>query len=300
MNSVKSTFCLYLILFVELLFLPLFYLCQLSRRKRKKCGSRNRSDVKTRTVFVETHEWAGYPLVREKKIKNGRTFLCGIDFQLKRFELIKRDSIFQIDYTVTISGLGQYPTYDIQAIKNRCDRVLPVSNAGLDFSGYSTFYDFIKDKPNSYVILSNSSVNACIDDFLDGYIEYMENNPDVGMLGISYCTKMYQTLIRNNFTPHLQSFFLLTTIDVLRQVVAANNNIFPGKGISNKQLLIRDGEIRLSQLVLKLGYNLSVVNPLNGIPFKFTSYTDWSIPKGDIRQFLNSPNKITPIIKEIV
>lgn len=231
-----------------------------------------------------------------KKIKNGRTFLCGINFQLKRFELIKRDSAYQIDYTVTISDLGKYPTYDIQTVKSRCDRVLPVSNAGLDFSGYLAFYDFVKDKPNSYVILSNSSVNACIDDFLNDYIEYMENNLHVGMLGISYCTKMYQTLIRNNFTPHLQSFFLLTTIDVLRQVVAVNNNVFPGKGISNKQLLIREGEIRLSQLVMKLGYNLSVVNPLNGVPFKFTSYVDWSMPKGDIRQSLNYPNKITSIL----
>ncbi|WP_138350662.1 hypothetical protein [Bacteroides eggerthii] len=296
MNCVKSSFCFYFILFVELSFFPLFYIHNLFQKKKKKHYSRNRRDVQTRTVFVETHEWAGYPFVREKKIKNGRTFLCGINFQLKRFELIKRDSAYQIDYTVTISDLGKYPTYDIQTVKSRCDRVLPVSNAGLDFSGYSAFYDFVKDKPNSYVILSNSSVNACIDDFLNDYIEYMENNLDVGMLGISYCTKMYQTLIRNNFTPHLQSFFLLTTIDVLRQVVAVNNNVFPGKGISNKQLLIREGEIRLSQLVMKLGYNLSVVNPLNGVPFKFTSYVDWSMPKGDIRQSLNYPNKITSIL----
>ena len=47
---------------------------------------------------------------------------------------------------------------------------------------------------------------------------------------------------------------------------------------------------------MKLGYNLSVVNPLNGVPFKFTSYVDWSMPKGDIRQSLNYPNKITSIL----
>lgn len=296
MHQVKGTFCFYFILFKELLFFPFLYIYCFFRRRRKRYCKLKRSSVQTQTVYVETHEWAGYPLVREKKIKNGRTFLCGINFQLKRFELVKRDSIYQIDYTVTISNLGEYPAYDVQTIKNRCDRVFSVSNIGLDFSGYSAFYDFVKDKPNSYVILSNSSVNACIDDFLNDYIEYMENNVDVGMLGISYCTKMYQTLIRNNFTPHLQSFFLLTTIDVLRQVVAANNNIFPGKDISNKQLLIREGEIRLSQLIMKLGYNLAVVNPLDGIPFKFVSYSDWDMPKGDIRKYLNFPNRITPIL----
>lgn len=118
---------------------------------------------------------------------------------------------------------------------------------------------------------------------------------EVGMLGISYCTKMIQTLVRDNFTPHLQSFFLLTTIEVLREVVALNKGKFPGNGISHKLLLIRQGEIRLSQLVRKAGYRLAVVDPQNGIPYKFECYRKWGLPKGDIRQQINTPNRITPM-----
>ena len=123
----------------------------------------------------------------------------------------------------------------------------------------------------------------------------MENNPDVGILGISYSTKMYQTLIRRNFTPHIQSFFLFTTIDVLNEIVENNQGHFPGENISNKRLLIRKGEIGLSTLALKLGYNLAVVFPTTGKPFKFVNQSQWDKPLGDIRLKIDCPNRINPI-----
>ena len=183
---------------------------------------------------------------------------------------------------------------DIEYVRSRCDNLISVSNVGLDFSGYASFFDRIKDLPNSYVILSNSSVNAIQTDFIDSYIEYMDANDDVGMLGISCCSKCYQTLIRNNFNPHLQSFFLLTTISVLREVVETNDGKFPGIGISNKRLLIREGEIKLSQKVLALGYNLAVVTKDGPIKFNGVK-NDWPMPLGDYRYYTNTPNAIYPI-----
>lgn len=123
----------------------------------------------------------------------------------------------------------------------------------------------------------------------------MERHPEIGMLGISYCTRMFQSLVRNNFTPHLQSFFLLTTTSVLREIVASNRNRFPGAGIGHKLLLIRKGEVALSRLVLRLGYRLAVIRPENGALFLFTDYRRWNIPRGDIRQTLSEPNKITEV-----
>lgn len=293
MFGTKGTLFFYLILSGELLLLPILYIKNRLAYNRRR-SKRIRKPVLTDKVYVEVHEWAGYPVSREKRLKNGKVFQCGLEFQLKRFDMARQYSRHQIDLTVTVSGLNDYP-YDINYLKDKCNRVLNVSNIGLDFSGYSSFFNHIKDMPNSYVILSNSSVNSSIDIFLDDYIEYMESNPDVGMLGVSYCTKMYQTLVRNNFTPHLQSFFLLTTIDVLEEVINANHGYFPGVNIKNKQLLIRNGEIKISQLIMKLGYNLAVVRPDNGKPFKFPERALWNIPQGDIRQKIDEPNKINRI-----
>ncbi len=293
MFGTKGTLFFYLILSGELLLLPILYIKNRLACNRRR-SKRIRKPVLTDKVYVEVHEWAGYPVSREKRLKNGKVFQCGLEYQLKRFDIARQYSRHQIDLTVTVSGLNDYP-YDINYLKDKCNRVLNVSNIGLDFSGYSSFFNHIKDMPNSYVILSNSSVNSSIDIFLDDYIEYMESNPDVGMLGVSYCTKMYQTLVRNNFTPHLQSFFLLTTIDVLEEVINANHGYFPGVNIKNKQLLIRNGEIKISQLIMKLGYNLAVVRPDNGKPFKFLERALWNIPQGDIRQKIDEPNKINRI-----
>lgn len=297
LDAVKGHSCFYLALCCELLFSPFWYMYNFLNRGKEKMGYRNRSNIQSPIIYVETHEWAGYSFVREKTLKNGLRFSCGIEFQLERFRLERLNSIHEIDYTVTISDLEKYPLYDIISIRKRCNRILNVSNVGLDFSGYAAFFDTIKNKANSYVILSNSSVNASMDIFLDDYIEYMENNLDVGMLGISYSTKVYQTLIRNNFNPHVQSFFLLTTIDVLKEVVEMNGGHFPGKNISDKRLLIREGEVGLSKFVLSLGYNLAVVYPETGVPFKFKSKSEWDKPLGDVRLTVEHPNRITPIQK---
>lgn len=286
----KNRIDFYFLLFKELILLPFLYIKELYIKQRKQSGiyKKYREAVKMKKVSVGIHEWGGYKPVRMKNIKNGTSFQCGLLGQLQRFS-----KYGYVDLIVTLSDCEKFSYYDV--VSEYTDKVVKVSNKGFDFSGYDAFYQLVKDQPNQYVILTNSSVNLSQDDFLDGYIQYMEENPDVGLLGVSYCTCMWQTLVRNNFTPHLQSFFLLTTTQVLNEVVALNKGKFPGKGINHKLLLIRQGEIKLSRLVQKLGYRLAVVNPQNGIPFKFTDYRHWKLPKGDIRQLLSDPNKITPI-----
>lgn len=286
----KNRIDFYFLLLRELILFPFLYLREFYWKRYKQSGTnkKQRKPVEDKRVSVGIHEWGGYKPVRVKNIKNVSSFQCGLSGQLQRFSKYS-----YVDLVVTLSDSEKYPYFDV--VFGYTDKVIKVSNKGFDFSGYNAFYQSVKDQPNRYVILTNSSVHFSQDDFLDGYIDYIEQNPDVGMLGVSYCTCMWQTLVRNNFTPHLQSFFLLTTTRVLNEVVALNQGKFPGAGIDHKLLLIRRGEIRLSRLVQKAGYRLAVVNPQDGIPFKFTDYRHWKLPKGDIRQLLSEPNKITPI-----
>lgn len=280
----------YIILLPELFLWP--FLWSINKFQHWFCNNNKickaRRAVETSIVAVGVHEWGGYDLERVKKIKNGVSFKCGLLSQIERFAY--KDNV---ELIVTISQIEKH--HDSAYIYQHVSKVIRTDNRGMDFSGYAAIYELLKNETNRYIILSNSSVNAVQEDFLEDYIVYMEQNLDVGMLGISYCTKMMQTLIRDNFTPHLQSFFLLTTTDVLRQIVEFNGGKFPGQGIDHKLLLIRRGEIRISKLIQKVGYRLAVVNPIDGKPYKFERYRSWKLPMGDIRQQIDTPNRITPI-----
>ncbi|ROI02660.1 hypothetical protein EGI16_13645 [Chryseobacterium sp. G0240] len=291
----------YVTLLFELIAFPILYtknfiLNKLSSKIYKR-HNKLRQTIQSPTILVNIHEWGGYPLKRKKSVSSIPQFECGLQYQLQRFNYAKKRLPLLIN--VTISDIEKCS--DIDYIKKNTDNIDSVDNKGMDFSGYSSFYEKIKDKENAYVILSNTSVNAIQEDFLDSHIQYMEDHPEVGMLGVSYCTKIIQTFVRNNFTPHLQSFYILTTIDVLREVVKLNGE-FPGIGINHKLLLIRNGEIKLSTLVLKLNYNLAVVQE-NGKVYQFgrntffdNSFNAWKLHFGDVRVISKKPNRINPIV----
>lgn len=268
-------------------FFPKF---SIPRRKRCVCMSSK--------INVIVHEWGGYKPVRQKGSKRIKNFDCGLVFQLKRY--LDYHGNFNINLFVSLSDAGIYPYLDW--LNKKINNVLLVSNEGFDFSGYARFYDSIKNEENTYVILSNTSVNAIQVDFIDDYIEYMNDNLDVGLLGVSFCSRCYQSLIPYNFHPHLQSYFILTTKEVLDEIVNANGGVFPGDGITHKLLLIRQGEIKLSEIALRLGYSLAAVLE-DGNIFKFkkenifyNGYNEWRhLPKGDMRLFVANPNKINRI-----
>ncbi len=253
-------------------------------------GTRLRKKIENHTVQVCVHEWGGYSPVRQKNVETVR-FECGLKYQIERFNPYRINGKAKL--TITMSDPAKYS--DVEWIKTHCDNFIEVSNVGMDFSGYRAFWNTIKDNPNSYVILTNSSVEKTQCDFLDGYIQYMEDNPEVGILGISYSTRMYHTLVRINFTPHIQSFFVLTTTDVLNQIVSYNKGNFPGADVDYKRLLIREGEVPFSLITAKLGYRLAVVHPDSGVPFKFTSRKEWPVQFDDIRLSCQHPNRIAAI-----
>lgn len=284
------------LILLEAILSPILYLRNWlynSEIVRREVAQRCRRDVTSNRIDVVVHEWGGYNLERVKAIRNIPTFSCGLRYQVERFLSYKGSR--EINLNVTISDNEMFQHFDFLEQHG----VVPhfVENVGMDFSGYSYLYKHRAVDQNRYVILTNSSVNAMGDEFIDDYVDYMEQNKDVGIMGVSCCTKSFQTLIRNNFNPHIQSFFILTTSGVLEEIVRENGGVFPGEGVTHKLLLIREGELRLSQLALNLGYSLAVVRE-SGDVYKFnsgTTYKEWSIPMGDLRTTVTNPNKINKI-----
>lgn len=293
--SSKNKF--YISLFFELILSPWLYFINFYKWNLGNCKNliftnKIRIPVLTNKLAVCIHEWGGYKGIRVKKIKNIKEFECGLNYQLNRY----KDYIgkYELDLTVTISESNLLDSRVFHS------KVLEVSNEGMDFMGYYHFFQTIKKNENQYVILTNSSVNKLDVDFIDEYIDFFKNNETVGMLGISYNSKMQQTLIKNNFNPHLQSFFLLTTTEVINEVVRYNNG-FPGKGVNHKLSLIRDGEIKFSKIVIDLGYKLVCILE-NGKPLFFdkSCLTDngkntWKSFFGDYRLFVKNPNSINKL-----
>ncbi|MGN6178413.1 MAG: hypothetical protein ACTHNW_04490 [Mucilaginibacter sp.] len=288
-----SKFRFYFILLIETVLFP-FLLLGEELKKRVNFSStpkqRNRLQADANKLKVCIHDWAGYNLERTKAFKNGKIIECGLKFQVDR--LVNYMGEKQIKYEVTISDAD---VFGIDKYRNL--PIVKVSNIGMDFGGYANFAEKLPEE-NVYVLLMNTSVEKTPVPFINEYIDFMEKNPDVGLLGISYSTKMYQTFIRNNFIPHVQSFFLLSTSSVLKEVITRNNG-FVGKNVNYKRMLIRDGEIALSKVIKKLGYSLAIIGE-DGRPFIFpkamglfnTEYKQWNMPKGDYRYSVSIPNKI--------
>lgn len=303
----KSLLFFLLSIGIELLLLPILYIKEYVLKKLSNYLNKstfNYSQLRKRDKVTDisllnvcVHEWGGYEMKRSKTIR-GRQFDCGLEYQLMRLRNYKGN--VKLKNTITISD------YNLFKYKTELSdfNVVPVENLAMDFSGYSKFIDLLP-LDNQYVLLMNSSISAPQVDFIDDYLNYFKENQELGMLGISFSSKSYQTLIRNNFQPHIQSFFILTTKQVLTEVIDLNGGFLPGSRSNYKLSIIKFGELKLSKLVLKLGYRIAVIKE-DGIPFVFyknkwydNGYGRWTNPEGDCRLYVKELNAINPLSSSI-
>lgn len=261
--------------------------------RKKPFGSpKIRSQVFSNEVLVHTHEWGGYPFSREKKIKyTNNSFVCGLKFSFERLTAYGGEFVLRKILTVSDCEESYLSKLKNEEFYDSSFAIYSIPNRGMDFGGYNFISQNCLMDYNQYVFLTNTSINADSIFFIDEYIEIFKKNPKLGLLGISYSSKIYQTLVRTNFTPHVQSFFVLTTSDIIKEVMSNNNGIFPGSNYNYKLSIIRFGEVNLSQIVKRLGYELGVVNELGCLQI-LPNIQDNSLVDGDYRLYVNHPNKI--------
>jgi hypothetical protein len=268
-----------------------------------KCPSEfnNQNNPINKVSFI-LHEWAGYPIEREKFInKSIPKFSCGLKNQIDSLNGFAKchNSSRQYNYNLSISELTD--SY-LQMLLNEglnLDNfeIKSTNNIGMDLGGYAHILkQDLTGKSDELFFLINTSVSGNYSLKLEGYIQAFEKYPNLGLLGISYSTKVYQTLIRNNFTPHLQSFFLVARSSALKKMLSKNNNEFPGEFEKNKLALIRFGEAKITSMIQKIGYEVGVVEPngiLHFIPKSElfdNGYNSWVLPHGDRRLTNEAPN----------
>ena len=144
------------------------------------------------------------------------------------------------------------------------------SNTGLDWGAYNEAYQRLKlENFEGTIILMNS---ACLgpthDDWLDVYLNLLNEDKNTGAVGASY--NGFAGSKSSEFLPHLQSYFLLTSMKILQSVFP---NELPYKETEMKRDIIYDGEIEFSTQILTSGY--SIKSPMNQFNYKYGDHWDY-------------------------
>lgn len=173
----------------------------------------------------------------------------------------------------TYAGLARkYPF--IEAVHFR-------DNRGQDFGAYDFGYQLLRNQGHSGdVLFMNSSVSGPHGHgWLTKYRDQFRRHPNVGLCGIGL--NSHDTSAGEGpFAPHVQSYFLYTTMKVLEHAIGPR--LFDAESSQglDKVDVIRQGEIGVSERVLDAGY--SITSP--AFPeFAYRRGDIWSIPWGDLR-----------------
>jgi hypothetical protein len=257
-------------------------------------------------VQVALIEWMGYPLFRKKPLgeinfncglgnllKNMKKYDPGVDIEcsvvLNEFQIQKPNKLISAAYKVPI--LKPLLLNNVQTnTRQKYDEFLANfpfvnqcfyrDNTNRDIGAYNYFYEYLLQRNYSgHLVLINSSVRGPSEDgWLLKYKNLFEKEPDTGLSGISLNSGYYDLQGVKRFSPHMQSFFLYTSMDVLKQVFP--NGLIGTEEISRKEELIEQGEIGISAKILRAGFGLrSSIFP----DFYYKKGKEWTIPEGDIR-----------------
>lgn len=264
----------------------------------------------SKNAKIILNEWEGYPFFREKDL-DGNIVECGIGRLIQNIRKFDSGVNFQIYLIVnTMWGRKKYILHklglsrsdeahlkkwnDFLQIKEEnsfIEELIYRNNIGQDLGAYNCGYQILKKSGyQGDVVFMNSSLNGPLSDgWLKKYQDQFYSHPKMGLTGISI-NSHNSNLNPNKFDPHVQSFFLYTNMDVLKNIFPRR---LPGINITyQKKDIIDQGEIGISRKVLNEGYGLSCRFFDDYVYFKGDPF---SKPEGDLRYkgpFAHQANKL--------
>ncbi len=238
-------------------------------------------------------EWNGYPLSRKKKLGENK-IICGIGPLLKGLSGAVAGVDFDLHLVVNCSeGKPFYKFSPLKkhyrknraayvGLKDKYDFIKSVTfrgNDGMDIGAYNDIYSkLVAEGCDGHILFMNSSVLAPKrEGWLKSYQAVFDRSVSLGACGISM-NSHNTNLSPPEFMPHIQSFFIYTSFNVMEKVFP---NAFPtGGNTQDKITLIESGEIGISTALLESGYGItSMAFP----DFEYNKGDKWLIPEGDLR-----------------
>jgi len=262
---------------------------------------------KTQIILIEYRE---YPLERIKKIGEN-SIECGLGLLLENIE--KFDSGLNFEITLIVTGMhnpyyelclktARYLRYSLfphkyskdkiniykekksiyKHLKNKYSFITSLEfkdNIGLDIGAYNLGYQLLKNRSyNGDVIFMNSALSGPTENnWLIKYKRQFLKMPNIGLCGITM-NALNHKLVSKPFSPHVQSFFLYSNMNILTKVFPEN---LPGSLIKNdRTAVIIQGEIGISQEILKAGYYITCISEPD---FFYKNKEKWAISYDEIR-----------------
>jgi len=261
-------------------------------------------------MIVVLNDWIGYDLFREREVGFYK-IKCGLGEICQRMEKYRAGKDFEVHIVINIGSVFDIHKPDWSARKSKFKEfVLRRSKSGffrvraqkkryaelqekfsfiksisyrgnicMDIGAYDFAYQRLKSAGyNGDVVFMNTTLSGPhADNWLLDYQRLFYSRENIGFAGVSL--NSHNTLkSEQTFMPHVQSFFLYTSMQVLNQAFP-QQLIVPEK-VKNRHNLITQGEVGLSQHLINQGYGLiSKAYP----DFAYFKEADWTIPVGDIR-----------------
>lgn len=267
-------------------------------------------------------DWIEYDLYRQKKIGEN-TICCGSGAILDNMAKYNAGLDYQVTLVITgiLNPIHEYCLDKYRVVrhilnpqKSSSDRInfhsrqkdrylqltkkFPFVNAlhfkdniGQDLGAYNYGYQLLKKQNyQGDVVFMNSALEGPNeDDWLKKYSDQFHKHDDTGLCGITI-NPTTKNLVENDFSPHVQSFFLYSNMKTLLNVFPQD---LPGYNIKNNRLsLILNGEIGISKAILDADYGITSL----AFPDFFYKKGDlWSISCEEIRykkEFKQFANRI--------
>jgi len=238
-------------------------------------------------IKVVLADWSGYPACRKKTFswvdpedasnRIGYSIDCGISPLLQGFFSYKAGEEFSV--VVVVSSSTGRDTSRLAEIEKMCNRYAFIDelfikdNLNMDIGSYSLGYQYLLASQFSgdIIFLNTSCRPPRADNWLASYKKLFHSSPDIGLCGIS---------INSAISPHVQSFFIYTSTDILSRCFSGSS-LTKVPVCSSKEQLILDGEVWISQVVISNGFSLIS----SSFPdFVYSSkQLKWLQPEGDLR-----------------
>lgn len=226
-------------------------------------------------------DFGNYPLYREKNIC-GNIIRCGIGNLFENMERFKAGVPYDVILVINLANNTEENKEVCNSLQEKypfIKKVIFRDNSGFDFGAYDAGYQYLKSIDHKGdVLFINSSVRGPSHDYWLVKYLYLFYRENLGLCGISlnsHTTHMLEPV----FKPHVQSFFMLTSMKVLKKVFSES---LPGCNLVTDDHLriITEGEIEFSQRILEHGYG--ICGELFS-DFIFYKNNEWKVPFGDPR-----------------
>ncbi|MBT5856386.1 hypothetical protein HOH87_07135 [bacterium] len=207
--------------------------------------------MKMKLIIID---WAGYPLFRNKDLLLYR-LSCGLAPLFKSMDTMDAGTPFSVTLVINDGRPEQQAIY--KRLMDRYDWITDLlfrDNVGQDFGAYQAGYQSCLDEGyDGEIAFLNTSIKGPVTDgWLLAHHNAFNAKTNLGVYGLSMDS--HYGIPANIFSPHVQSYFLYTTISILKSVFPEG---LPGIKETDRKQIINKGEVGFSSAMLNAGYGIS-------------------------------------------